>query len=319
MKKNILAVIPMEPCHRQALEKVAPDCEIIYTTTADVTREQVESANIILGNVPAGYINASEKLELLQLNSAGTDAYTAGGVLGEKTVLTNATGAYGKAVAEHMFGMMFMLMKKLHLYRDHQNERVWKGEGKIRSITDMTVLVVGLGDIGLVYARMCKALGAHTIGVKRRPGVCPEGVDEMYLTEDLEKVLPMADAVVSFLPGTPQTTGIFNKRTLALMKPGAILLNGGRGGAIITDDLIEALNNGVIAAAGLDVTDPEPLPVDNPLWKMPNVLITPHVAGGFNLDETLERIIGICIRNVSAILEGREPENIVDMQTGYKK
>lgn len=319
MNKKILVVIPMSGQQKQALAEAAPGCDIVYGTPESVTEQQVQDAQIILGNVPAKLIQASPKLELLQLNSAGTDPYLPAGVLAESTVLTNATGAYSKAVAEHMFAMMFSLMKKLHLYRDAQNRQLWQDEGSISSITDATVLVVGLGDIGLYFSRMCKALGAHVIGVKRRPGHCPEGVDELYLTAELDKALPRADVVVSFLPNTADTKGCFDLRRLSLMKKNAILLNGGRGNAIVTDDLYAALRDGLIFAAGVDVTDPEPLPPEHPLWKQPNMLITPHVAGGYHLAETLERIVNIAIRNTEAHLLGRSLENVVDMSTGYKK
>ena len=317
--KTILSVIPMNDEQRARLESAAAGCRVIYSTEKTVTESEVQSAEIILGNVPAEFIHGSERLSLLQLASAGTDQYTPAGVLAPTTVLTNATGAYSKAVSEHMFAVMFSLIKKLHLYRDDQRERVWGDRGTVESITDMTVLVVGLGDIGLAFARMCSALGAYVIGVKRRGGECPDGVHELHLTQELDELLPRADVVLSILPNTPDTRGRFNLDAFSRMKKSAIFLNGGRGNAVVTDDLYRAVHEKMIYAAGIDVTDPEPLPAEHPLWGEENVIITPHISGQFHLAETLRRIVDIAIYNTDAVLNGKPLKNVVDMQTGYKK
>lgn len=319
MNEKILVVIPVQERHKEKLERAGHGCRFIYSTPQDVTEEMIESADIIIGNVPAGKLHAPKKLRLLQLNSAGADNYIKPGVLDANTVLTNATGAYSKAVAEHTFAMMLMLQKKLHLYRDAQLRSEWTDEGTVPSITDAIVLVVGLGDIGLHFARMAKALGAYTIGVKRCAGECPEGVDELYTTDELDQVLPRADVIVSFLPGTAATYHIYTRERFELMKESAIFLNGGRGNAAASDVLYEVLVNHQIAAAGIDVTEPEPLPADHPLWKLPNLMITPHISGGYHLPETFERIVDIAAYNLSACLEGRPLKNIVDFTTGYKK
>lgn len=319
MKKNILVVIPVQERHKEKLEKAGEGCKFSYSSPADVTESMVSEAEIVIGNIPAPKIRASDKLELLQLNSAGADNYIKPGVLSDRTILTNATGAYSKAVAEHMFAMMFMLQKKLHLYRDAQAKAEWTDEGTVCSITDATVLVVGLGDIGLHFARMAKAMGAYTIGIKRRMSECPEGVDELYTTEQLDEVLPRADVIVSFLPGTKATYHIYTKERFALMKKNVVFLNGGRGNAVDSDVLCEAIRDHQIAAAGIDVTEPEPLPSEHPLWKQKNVMITPHISGQYHLPETFERIVDISAANLSAYLNGKPLKNIVDFATGYKK
>lgn len=180
MKKNILIVVPMTEDEKKRVLEVAPNCDIVYSTPKDVTEEMVQNAEIIFGNVPAEYIKASQKLEFLQLNSSGVDEYVKDGILSEKTLLANAAGAYSKAVSEHMFAMTFALIKKLHLYRDNQNSMIWGNKGEITSLSDKTVVIVGLGDIGLSYARMCKAFGSYVIGVKRTVKEIPEFVDEVY-------------------------------------------------------------------------------------------------------------------------------------------
>lgn len=319
MESNVLVILPVEQMHKSMLEQAAPQCRFTYASPKTVTPEQVAGSDIIIGNVPAAWIAASPRLKLLQLNSAGTDAYIVPGVLGEGTVLANATGAYGKSVAEHLFAMALTLQKKLHLYRDNQAQCLWKDEGAVTSIADATVLVVGLGDIGTHFARLCKALGAHTIGVRRRSCDAVEGVDEVYLSNALDTLLPRADVIASFLPGTGSTRGTFNADRFRRMKDSAVFVNGGRGNTVDTDALLQALQSGQLYAAGLDVTDPEPLPADHPLWKQPNAFITPHSSGGYHLQGTLDRIVGIAARNLAHFTKGEPYENEVDFSTGYRK
>ena len=178
---------------------------------------------------------------------------------------------------------------------------------------------IRLGDIGLQYARLAHAVGAYVIGVKRRLSACPEGVDELCLTDELDTVLPRADVVCSFLPGTASTYHLFNDERYAKMKPSAYFINCGRGTALDGEALCRALEQGVIAGAAADVTEIEPLPADHPLWKQRNMIITPHISGGFHLPVTLENIVSICLANFAAYLKGEELRNVIDFTTGYKK
>ena len=317
--KKILVLIPAEEPHKKKLEAAAPGCEFIYSSTQDATPEMVQEANVIIGLPKAADIQASGNLELLQLSSAGADSYIKPGVLGEKTILTNATGAYGKAVAEHAFALTMMLIKKLYLYRDEQKKRSWTDHGTVTSLSNATVVVVGLGDIGTTYARLVKAMGATVIGVKRRASIPPSCVDEIILTEDLDQVLPRADIVMSVLPGTAETTHLFTLERFKMMKDSAYFVNVGRGSVVASDVLYQALSEHLITAAGVDVTDPEPLPADSPLWALDNLVITPHVSGWYHLRETLEGIVDIAAGNLARLMAGEEPENIVDFATGYKK
>ncbi|MGI6095579.1 MAG: D-2-hydroxyacid dehydrogenase [Lachnospiraceae bacterium] len=319
MNKKILILLPVEEHHKRQLETAAGNATFLYSSISEVTEELVQEANVIVGNVPAHLIKASKNLELLQLNSAGTDEYIIEGILHPKTILTNASGAYGKAVSEHTFAMALALTKKLHLYRDDQFQGSWNDYGQITSLSDATVLIMGLGDIGLSFARLCKAMGAHTIGIKRRHSACPEGVDELYLTEELYKIVPHADIIAAFLPQTPDTVHMFDDKFFASMKKTAVFLNAGRGSSVDQEALLRALESGQIGGAGLDVTDPEPLPADHPLWKQRNCLITPHISGGFHLQETFEQIIRIAAANLEHYQKGEPFINVIDFATGYRK
>lgn len=315
---KILVVIPMNEDEKGKLESKMPDAEYIYMPAKVVTEEIAESADIIIGNVPPKYIKGSSKLKWLQLNSAGTDGYCEDGVIPEGAYLTNATGAYGLAISEHMLGVLLEIKKKLNLYYLNQKEHLWKDEGNVTSIEGSTTLVVGLGNIGGDFARKMKALGSYTIGIKRTNGQKPKYIDELYTMEALDSLLPKADIVALSLPGTKDTYHLFNKDKFNLMKKDAIILNVGRGSAICTDDLCDALENRIIGGAGLDVTEPEPLPAEHRLWAAPGAVITPHVSGFYHLPETLRRIVSISIENLERF-EKQEPlKNIVDFKTGYK-
>ncbi len=317
--KNVLVLMPVEARHKAKLEAAGVGCRITYCSPAEVSAGQIRSANAILGQPKAEMIGASENLEWLQLESAGTDAYVKPGVLGAKTVLTNATGAYNKAVAEHAFALTLMLQKKLYLYRDEQKRAVWSDHGTVSSLSDCTVAVVGLGDIGRHYARLVKAMGARVIGVKRRAGDPPPCVDELVMTQDLDTVLPAADVIMSVLPNTAATQGIYTDESFEKMKDTALFINCGRGNAVASDVLYRALSEHKIAAAAVDVTEIEPLPAESPLWALDNLVITPHISGGFHLPETFERIVDIAAENLAAYAQGRELRNVVDFATGYKK
>lgn len=315
---KILVVIPLNEKEKEKLQSKMPEAEYIFISTKEITDEIVKSADIIIGNVPPEYIKGSMKLKWLQLNSAGTDGYCEAGVIPEGAYLTNATGAYGLAISEHMLGMLLEIKKKLNLYYMNQMKHTWKDEGNVTSIEGSTTLVVGLGNIGGDFARKMKALGSYTIGIKRTKGQKPEYIDELYTMEALDDVLPKANVVALCLPGTKDTYHLFNRDKFNLMRKDAIILNVGRGRSICTEDLCDALEGGIISGAGLDVTEPEPLPAEHRLWDAPGVVITPHISGFFHLPETLRRIVNISIENLEHFKKQEPLKNIVDFNTGYR-
>lgn len=317
--EKILVVLPVEERHKELFQSKAPEAVFTYCDADKVTRELVQEANVIIGNVPAEMIQGTENLKWLQLNSAGTDGYTTPGVLPEGAFLTNATGAYGLALSEHMLAQLLCLIKKLHLYMEDQKAHVWGDRGNVVSIYGSTTLVVGMGDIGSEFAKRMHALGSHVIGIRRNKAEKPDYLDGLYQMDALDEWLPKADFVATMLPGTKATYHVFNAETFAKMKEGAFFLNIGRGSAVDSYALAEALNSGHLAGAGIDVAEPEPLPADHPLWDAKNIMITPHISGYYHLPETLERIIRIAAENLGAFEEGKELRNLVDFTTGYRK
>lgn len=316
---KIVITPPFNEKQREWIRKAAGEGpELIFCEKEKLTEELLADTDVLLGNPERPeQVSLAKKLKWLQLNNAGTEGYCAPGVLPEGAVLTNATGAYGLAISEHMLACLFMLRKKLHLYYANQTSHLWKSEGHVGVVRGSVVLVIGLGDIGTAFAGKMKALGCYVIGVKRRVGCKPAEVDELWGMDALNRLLPRADVVAMSLPGNASTYHTLDRERIALLGPNTIVLNVGRGTAVDTDALSDALYAGRIAGAALDVTDPEPLPADHPLWDAPGAVITPHISGGYSLPETLEQIAGICADNLGRYLRGEELLHIVDLETGY--
>lgn len=315
---QILNLLNLSRAEREAFLAAAPGVPQRFApggadeaTGEPLTPGDYAEAAVILGNPPAGLLAGLPGLKWLQTRSAGVDAYAAPGVLPAGTLLTSASGAYGHSVSEHLLAMLLALMKRLPAYRDQQRQACWRDLGRARSLLDAQVLVVGTGDLGASFARLCRALGARTAGVRRDPARPAEGIARMYGFGELDGLLPRADVVALTLPQAPETAGLFDRARLLRMKEDAILLNGGRGSVVDCAALAEVLEAGHLWGAGLDVTDPEPLPPDHPLWAQPRALITPHAAGGDHLPDTARRIAAIALDNLGRYLRGEPLRNRV--------
>lgn len=284
------------------------------------TSDELEKAEIMIGNPSMDTLKLCKNLKWLQVASSGADAYAKSGVLDRnKTILTNATGAYGHAIAEYMVAGVMSVTKKFHLYRDNQQNSVWKDMGFSKTIRGSKVLVVGLGDIGGQFAEKMSALGCEIHAIKRTMSEVPEYIKSLSTLDNLDMLLPDMDIVALCLPNSAATQNIIDTKQLALMKNDSILINVGRGNAVNTDALVYALENNIIGNAILDVTNPEPLPAEHPLWKCSNAIITPHISGGYHAQETIEGIENIILENCRRYVAGEQLINQVDFDTGYKR
>lgn len=317
MIKNIVVLWRLDDNQKKLLEAGAPGSSFIYTVDNPVSEAQIQNANIIFGNPPPDMLKTAKKLELLQLYSAGAEEYAREGILPVGALMANAKGAYGPAISEYMLGVLLELYRNLHVYRDNQAAGKWKYAGRVKSIFNSTALIVGAGDIGGEFAKRLKALGAYTIGIRRSAAGKPEFLDELHVMDELENLLPRADVVALSLPDTKLTDKIIDRAALALMKRDAVLINVGRGNAIDTEALCDALEAEQLLGAALDVTEPEPLPPEHRLWKIRNAVITPHISGGFSLKDTKDRIVKIAAANMDALLNGKSLVNIIDISKGY--
>ena len=312
-----LVTIPFTREQKNRILEAGSDYEIIFCKKNEVTEDMLERVEILLGNLPVDLVKKARHLKWMQTNSAGVNLYIPSGVLKEDTLLSSAVGAYDISVTEGMIAGTMALYRKMPAYMESQKAHVWKDEGPLLSPYGATVLIVGLGQIGCRYANVMKAMGSHIIGIKRDISRKPEGIDEVYTMEHLQECLARADLVASILPATEATKYTFGTEEFAKMKRSAYFLNFGRGFSVVTDALCDALCKGEIAGACLDVTDPEPLPADHPLWNAPNLILTPHVAGSFHIPVTLEIICDICVENLKHYKKGEKLRNQISREIGY--
>ena len=296
-------------------------CEFAFKEQNEITHDDLLDVDIVLGNPHESELHDLPKLKLVQLQSAGSDTYAKLPIFsGENApILCNATGSYGVSIAEHMIGFLIVLARDYLPYRDNMADHKWSYLKAPETLYGKKALVMGLGDIGSHFAKLLDAFGCEVYAVKRTPAEPPAYIKEIHGMEDLDELLPQMDYVGICLPNSPSTTHIINERTLKLMKPSAFVINVGRGPAVDNMALAEALKNGTIAGAALDVTEPEPLPADHPLWDCKNCLITPHSSGMFFQRDPHLRILKLWSENLEAFFGGKPLKNVVDLTTGYRK
>jgi len=311
MSEYILNLLPVNEAEKAEFEAIAPEAQHVYAGRRTVTPEQLAAATIIIGWPKAEQLKDAASLKWLQTMWAGTDEYTGPGILPEGVILTSSSGSNKLSVAEHMLAMLMGLCRRLPTYRDSQKAHRWEDEGNMKTIYGGTVLVVGAGNIGSTFAGMCHGLGAKTIGLKRTVRGSVEGFDEVYPMEMLDELLPTADVVALVVPHSPETAGLMNEHRLGLMKEDAILISSGRGTVLDQDALVRTMQAGKLWGAGIDVTVPEPLPADHPMWDIPNLILTPHVAGGMRLEITRRTCIQMAQENLRRYLAGEKLNNRV--------
>lgn len=284
------------------------------------TDEELHDASVIFGNPSIHTLTKCENLKWLQLASAESDDFTQSGLINPfTTTLTNSKGAYGHAISEYLIAAVFSMIKKLHLYRDNQFDGLWDDLGTVKTILGSKVLIVGLGDTGNNFAIKMNALGANVYVIKSDKSEFLDYSENVYTLEKIQDILPEMDIVALCPTNSNSTQNLINRENLDLMKKDSILINVGFGNTVNTEDLYDALVNEKIGGAILDVTNPEPLPSYNPLWKLKNVIITPHISGGFHSKETIENIENLFIENATRYTKGLELINQVDFNESYKK
>ena len=268
----------------------------------------LERADVAFGQPDPQQLMSLPKLRWIHLTSAGYTRYDRddlrAALRARGAILTNSSAVYAEPCAEHVFAMMMALARRLpQCAADQSSTRPWHAaEHRIRSkvLVGQTALIVGYGAIGRRLAELLAPLRMNVIAVRRRPSG-DEGV-QVLPQDQLDTLLPQADHVINILPENATTLRYFDAKRLALIKPGGIFYNIGRGTTVDQDALRRALESVHLAAAYLDVTDPEPLPPDHPVWRAPNCFITPHTAGG--RDDEFENLVSHFLRNLSHFERG---------------
>jgi D-2-hydroxyacid dehydrogenase (NADP+) len=273
---------------------------------------------VITGWLEQERLREARALRWVQTVGAGVERLLTPEIVARsELVITNASGIHAQPIAEHAFGFALMFARNLHLAAARQHEANWQSQPyreTIRTLRGKTLGVLGLGAIGTRIAQIGAAFGLRVIGLKRTPEPV-EHVSEVYGPDDLLPFLAQSDLLVNLLPLTAATRGWIGQPELAALPRGSFFINLGRGATVDTAALVEALRSGHLAGAGLDVTEPEPLPSDHPLWTLPNVIITPHYSGA--QPAYFEELGELFLGNLERYLRGEPLRNVVDKQEGY--
>lgn len=302
------------------LGEVVDGVELVAAATEAAAIAAAPGADGLIGFCSAAILEAGPDIRWIQLRYAGAERCVATPGVRERGILvTNAQRIYGPEIAEHVMAMLLMFSRGLTVYYAEQQKGVWNRsavpEEELWELTGKTMLVAGLGGIGTETARRAHALGMNVIATRGSSREGPDFVSYVGLADELPELAERADVVVNATPLTPATRDIFDAEFFGKMKPTAYFINVGRGGSVVTDDLVAALKSGAIAGAGLDVTEPEPLPEGHPLWRLPNVIITPHVAAGS--DVRVGRLWLVMRENLRRYAAGEKMYSEVSLEQGY--
>ena len=309
MSEYILNLLPLHEGEAEEFQAIAPDAVHVYARSGTVTPEQIAAATVVFGWPRPEMMRGAASLKWFQTMWAGTEEYS--GFLPQGALFTSSSGSNSRSVAEHMLTSLLAVCRRLPAYLDSQRSHVWKDEGPMKTILGGTVLVAGAGHVGSDFAKLCQGLGAKTIGLKRTVSGPVEAFDQVQAMDQLDALLPQADVVALALPHSPQTAGLMDARRIALMKDDAVLISAGRGSVLDQEALAAAMRGGKLWGAALDVATPEPLPSESPLWDVPNLLLTPHVAGGMRLEITRRRCVEMAQENLRRYLAGEALVNLV--------
>lgn len=302
-------------------QALAPGVEFVIVESVEQARIEAVDAQAVLGFCDEQMLADSPGLFWIQVYAAGVENCVEYPAMrkGNK-LLTNGQRIGSPALAEHAIAMMMMLARGLDVYYANQLRGEWQQETELDR-TDLlelegrTLLVVGLGGIGTQVAKRGHGLGMRVLATRNSRREGPDYVDYVGLSDELNELAAKADVVINTAPLTDQTRGMFNAAFFDAMKPEGFFITVGRGASTVTDDLVAALKTGAIAGAGLDVTDPEPLPKGHPLWSMPRVIITPHTAG--RSDKGRDRLYLMVKENLRRYVNGEPMLSVVDIERGY--
>ena len=302
---------------RREVAAVSPRIRLVAPEEVEANPERLAEIEIAYGGIRPEWRRQATRLRWLQSSGAGMNGLLTPEVIESDLIITNASGIHAAPITEHMFGQLLQLTRQLHRAWEQQQAHRWKSAPMrtgLRLLSGMTLGVLGVGAIGGHAAHVGRAFGMRVLGLRRTGAPHPD-VERMYRPDERLEFFAQLDVCMNSLPLTPRTRRFISQDEFAAMKPGAIVLNTGRGATIDTEALLHALGEGTLGGALLDVTDPEPLPEDHPLWDMENVHITPHYSGSHPTYD--ERAGAIFLDNLRRYLAGEPLRNLVDKQEGY--
>ena len=313
MKIVIYDVLGFSGSDIEKIRALAPDATVVVPAEHDLA-DELRDAEVFFGyHTPEVFANA-DKLKWIQATAAGMDVLLSPEVKARDILVTNASGVHAPQVAEMAWALTLSIARGVALYVRQQREHHWEW-GPIYDIDGRTAGVIGLGGIGRRYARVAAAFGMNVLAVDAHPVSKPDFVDSLWGMDRLDDLVETADVILTSCPYTEDTHHLINGERIAKMKPTAIVVNIARGGIVDEDALSEALLEGRIAGAGIDVCETEPLPPDSPLWDVPNLVITPH-CGGLG-PARMGRLAQFFCENLQHYLDGDPLQNVVDQERGY--
>jgi phosphoglycerate dehydrogenase-like enzyme len=305
----------------EMLKQLDPPASVrLVPVTRETVSREIVDADAFIGEPTAEQVRAAKNLRWVQTMSAGVERvlHLAGSndLRDSPAVLTNNKVVQGPEIADHAMAMLLMMSRRLNQYYGERQKEQWRG-GNFQGIelNGKTAVVIGLGGIGTQIAVRAAAFGMDVIAVDPEPKPYMPFVKRVVLPDQLDSVVPQADVIFIAAPHTPLSHKMMGARQFELMKQNSYFIAVSRGGLYDMNGLVKALDSRKLAGAGVDVTDPEPLPAGHPLWKFDNAIITPHIAGRSDVDRL--RMIGTIRENIRRFADGRPLLNVVDKQKGY--
>jgi phosphoglycerate dehydrogenase-like enzyme len=317
---KVVLMRAMPPQVFASLQKSAPGVTMLQASSEQEAVKLAERADAVIGFCSDAVLAAGKRIRWVQALSAGVEECVQTPALAERDILlTNMQRVAGPVMAEHVLAMMLASARGLDFFIPERMARRWTdtpaATSRMISIEGKNLLVVGLGGIGTEVARRASALGMNVSAIRASGREGPPFVRYVGLPGELHTLAANADFIVNTTPLTPETRGLFDAKFFAAAKRGAYFVNVGRGQSVVQRDLVDALRSGQLAGAGLDVTDPEPLPSDDPLWSFGNVIITPHVSTASDLGQAAR--IAIAAENLRRYSAGERMLSVVDVKKGY--
>ena len=298
------------------LKQAVPGIEVRYANSLGDALDMIDNVDAAYGDIVPKLFERAHHLKWIACPQAGPPSgYYHPALVRSDVIVTNTRQIYNDHASAQIMSYVLAFARGLHFYMPRQRRRAWRGRYQTIHLPESTAIIVGVGGIGAETARLCSEFGMTVVAVDPRVEHPPRGVAELHGPEAIGGVLHRGDFVIVTVPETPDTLGMFDSKMISLMKNSAIFINIGRGTTTVLADLVKALQAGELGGAALDTYDPEPLPPDHALWELPNVIITPHVAGrGPYLQERrTELFIDNCIR----FNEGRPLRNVADKRQWF--
>lgn len=323
MNHNIAVIgTAFDEAHQNQIRSTAADCgdTVAFYPDHDAALPHLQDTHILFGPSDGRspeLVKASPDLKWFASYYAGVDPLIKSQVMTEDMILTNGSGAYGVTIAEHMIMVTLMMMRRYPEYYDFVQTKQFRSDLLIGSIYGATIVICGTGDIGSNYAKRLRAFcPARIIGVNRS-GKAHADFDAVIAISQLDSVLPQADVLALTLPGTAETNNLISRERLGMLKETAFLINVGRGNCLDQDAVIEALNNGRLAGAALDVFRQEPVPQEDSAWTTDKLLFTPHCSGKMTMAYTRDTLVNTFCENLIRFTEGRPMLHVVEKSLGY--